>query len=434
MKLINSVARTLAVTVSSKRNHACRRSALLLPILSLSISLMLSFSVSAAQPQSVNGATKQITEQELHKANGADEVPFQDDNEALGWVENFLQKLGADGEFDPSKPIDFSFLPGPFYNPEMDLGVGISAVGLYQVDPDDEVSQLSSLVINGLASINGALGVSIENKTFLNEDRQRLYLNAELSDIPDVFYGIGYDENYQDDNRTDFSGRVISANPMFLQRVSSNVFVGAGFDFSYAKASSIDILESEVDITPLEASSRSVGINLLANYDSRDNVLNPEQGKIAQIDVGVYRKDLGSKTDFEVVNALYSTYYPVAGSDVLAWQIRGRFTHGDVPWDQLSKAGGGDLLRGYTSGRYRDKQMLLAQVEYRQNLSGRHGMVYWVGAGVISDKFSELASSDVLPNTGIGYRFEVKPRVNLRLDLAFGDGDSGFYFNVNEAF
>lgn len=148
MKLINSVARTLAVTVSSKRNHACRRSALLLPILPLSISLMLSFSVSAAQSQSVNGATKQITEQELHKANGADEVPFQDDNEALGWVENFLQKLGADGEFDPSKPIDFSFLPGPFYNPEMDLGVGISAVGLYQVDPDDEVSQLSSLVIN----------------------------------------------------------------------------------------------------------------------------------------------------------------------------------------------------------------------------------------------------------------------------------------------
>ncbi|GIU51317.1 hypothetical protein TUM4249_15680 [Shewanella sp. KT0246] len=163
-------------------------------------------------------------------------------------------------------------------------------------------------------------------------------------------------------------------------------------------------------------------------------MLNPKQGKIAQIDTGIYRQDLGSKTDFEIVNALYSTYYQMSDSDVLAWQVRDRFTHGDVPWDQLSKAGGGDLLRGYTSGRYRDKQMVLAQVEYRQNLSGRHGMVYWVGAGVISDTFSELASADILPNNGIGYRFEVKPRVNLRLDLAFGDGDTGFYFNVNEAF
>ncbi|WP_299570366.1 BamA/TamA family outer membrane protein [uncultured Shewanella sp.] len=355
-------------------------------------------------------------------------------DEELGWLEDFLQTLGADGEFDADKLIDFSFLPGPFYNPEMDLGVGISAVGLYQVDPNDEVSQLSSLVINGLASINGALGVGIENKTFLNEDRQRFYLTAEMFDIPDVFYGVGYDENHQDDNRVDFNGRLVRVNPMFLHRLTSNVFVGAGFDFNYAKASSIDMLDSDVDVSPLLETSRSVGVNFLINYDSRDNVLNPEQGKIAQIDTGIYRQDLGSKTDFEIVNALYSTYYQMGDSDVLAWQVRGRFTHGDVPWDQLSKAGGGDLLRGYTSGRYRDKQMVLAQVEYRQNLSGRHGMVYWVGAGVISDTFSELASADILPNTGIGYRFEVKPRVNLRLDLAFGDGDTGFYFNVNEAF
>lgn len=355
-------------------------------------------------------------------------------DEELSWMESFLQKLGADGEFDADKLIDFSYLPGPFYNPEMDLGVGISAVGLYQVDPTDEVSQLSSLVINGLASINGALGVSLENKTFLNEDQQRFYLTAEMFDIPDVFYGVGYDENHQDDNRVDFNGRTVRVNPMFLNRLSSNVFIGAGFDFNYAKASSIDKLDSDVEINPLLETSRSVGVNFLINYDSRDNVLNPEQGRIAQIDTGIYRKELGSKTDFEIVNALYSTYYQVADDDVLAWQIRGRFSHGDVPWDQLSKAGGGDLLRGYTSGRYRDKQMLLAQVEYRQNLSGRHGMVYWVGAGVISEKFSELTSASVLPNTGIGYRFEVKPRVNLRLDLAFGDGDTGFYFNVNEAF
>ena len=107
---------------------------------------------------------------------------------------------------------------------------------------------------------------------------------------------------------------------------------------------------------------------------------------------------------------------------------------GDIPWDQLSKIGGGDSLRGYTTGRYRDKQMLLTQAEYRLDLPGRHGMVFWAGAGVIADKASELFDQSVLPNYGVGYRFEVKPRVNLRLDMGFGDGDSGFYFNVNEAF
>ncbi|MCL1049997.1 BamA/TamA family outer membrane protein [Shewanella abyssi] len=362
-------------------------------------------------------------------------VQAQDDDVSQGWLEDFLQTLGADGEFNPDKLIDFSYLPGPFYNPEMDLGVGISAVGLYQVDPDDEVSQLSSLVINGLASTNGALGGAIANKTFINQDKQRFYLNAELYDAPDVFYGVGYDSNHADINRVEYNQRIVSIKPMLLQRMSPSSFVGIGFDFSYASADSINPLDSNVVTDELQESSRSVGVNLLLNHDTRDNVLNPQSGRILEIDAAFYRQILGSKTDFEVYNALYSEYIQTGrGEDILAWQVRGRFTAGNVPWDQLSKAGGGDLLRGYTSGRYRDQQMLLTQVEYRLNLPGRHGMVFWGGAGVIAADVSEFDSDKILPNGGVGYRFEVKPRVNLRLDMAWGDGDRGFYFNVNEAF
>ncbi|WP_144209476.1 BamA/TamA family outer membrane protein [Shewanella donghaensis] len=373
--------------------------------------------------------------QDEHESVAPDQIEtIADDQGSEGWFEDFLKKIGADGEFDPDKLIDFSILPGPFYNPEMSLGVGVSAVGLYQVDPEDKVSQLSSLVINGLASINGALGAAVESKTFFNDDNQRLFISAEFFDVPDVYYGIGYDNNHNDNNRVELSSRTYGINPMFHQRISTNSFVGVGFDAHYAEASDVDILDAAVSVDPLFDSSHSVGINLLLNFDTRDNVLNPQTGRIAQIEVGVYRKDLGSKTDFEAYNALYSTYYKVSEDDIFAWQIRGRFTHGDVPWDQLSKIGGGDSLRGYTTGRYRDKQMLLAQAEYRQHISGRHGMVYWVGAGVISEDFNDLISSNLLPNVGVGYRFEVKPKVNLRLDFALGDGDSGFYFNVNEAF
>ena len=51
------------------------------------------------------------------------ETEAADSQQSQGWIEDFLQTLGADGEFDPNKLIDFSYLPGPFYNPEMDLGV-----------------------------------------------------------------------------------------------------------------------------------------------------------------------------------------------------------------------------------------------------------------------------------------------------------------------
>jgi hypothetical protein len=40
----------------------------------------------------------------------------------------------------------------------------------------------------------------------------------------------------------------------------------------------------------------------------------------------------------------------------------------------------------------------------------------------------------VLPNVGVGYRLEVQPRMNLRIDFGWGFETFGFYFNFNEAF
>jgi hypothetical protein len=355
--------------------------------------------------------------------------------ESQGWVEDFLQKIGADGEYDPDKLIDFSVLPGPFYSPEMDLGLGVSAIGLYQADKDDKVSQLSSLVINGFLSTNGSVGMVVENKTFLNEDTQRFYLTLEMADAPDVYYGQGYDENSLDENKVDFDYQQLGVNPMWLQRLSSASFIGGGLAASYGGANKIKPDDSLVDSDLLEENSRSVGASFLINYDSRDNVLNPVSGRIIQFESVFYREFLGSKTDFEVYDLLYSEYMEIGhDEDVLAWQTRGQFTSGDVPWDHLAKVGGGTALRGYLWGRYRDKQMLLTQVEYRLNLPRRHGMVFWLGAGLVTEDLSHFSSDEILPSSGVGYRFEVKPKVNLRLDLAFGDGDTSFYFNVQEAF
>lgn len=368
-------------------------------------------------------------------AAGADEGNPVSEHPTPGWVDEFLETLGADGKFNADKVIDFSLLPGPFYSPEMSLGLGVSAIGLYQVDRDDSVSQLSSLVINGFASTNGSVGMVIENKTFFNEDQQRFYIDAEIYDAPDVFYGVGYDENHQDGNRVEFSSRLLSLRPMWLQRLSQTSFIGAGFDVSYARASDITPAPPPVDTQLLTESSRSAGLNLLLNYDSRDSVLGTKDGRLLQLDYGFYRQALGSEEDFDVLTLLYSEYMRTGrGEDVLAWQVHGRFTDGELPWDRLSLIGGGGLLRGYNSGRYRDNQMLLGQVEYRLDLPWRHGMVFWLGAGAVAAEISEFRADELLPTAGIGYRFAIKPRVNLRLDYGVGDGETGFYFNVNEAF
>ena len=62
----------------------------------------------------------------------------------------------------------------------------------------------------------------------------------------------------------------------------------------------------------------------------------------------------------------------------------------------------------------------------------KHGVVAWLGVGSIGTDPSEF--KNWLPNAGLGYRFEVQPRMNVRVDIGFGRETSGFYFNFNEAF
>ena len=63
------------------------------------------------------------------------------------------------------------------------------------------------------------------------------------------------------------------------------------------------------------------------------------------------------------------------------------------------------------------------------------GIVAWAGLGTVFNKFSSMRARNVLPNFGLGYRWEFKKNVNVRLDYGFGkSGQSGFLFNINEAF
>ena len=101
----------------------------------------------------------------------------------------------------------------------------------------------------------------------------------------------------------------------------------------------------------------------------------------------------------------------------------------------MAELGGTSSMRGYYEGRYRDKHSLEATVELRQHVWKRNGIVVWAGAGTVFPKFSALRSRQILPNAGVGYRWEFKKNVNVRLDYGFGkSGQSGFLFNINEAF
>ncbi|MFN3345558.1 MAG: hypothetical protein ACK412_07895, partial [Chloroherpetonaceae bacterium] len=93
---------------------------------------------------------------------------------------------------------------------------------------------------------------------------------------------------------------------------------------------------------------------------------------------------------------------------------------------------------GFYEGRFRDKQLLVMQTEYRRPIAWRFGIAVFLGLGSVSGSFDEIALKRLKTAYGIGVRFAITPeeRVFARIDFgkAAGIGTYGFYVQVNEAF
>ncbi|WP_257993310.1 BamA/TamA family outer membrane protein [Cupriavidus pauculus] len=357
------------------------------------------------------------------------------EGEKQAWIDRLLTKLGASKEVDLSKGIDWGVLPGPFYNPEMGFGIGAAAIGLYKPKGAEADTQLSTLSIRGFGTVKGAYGVSIENNTFFADDSYRVLLELDLINMPTAYWGVGYDNAINSANKETYTRQTVAFQPKIMFRVRPNIYIGAGYSFQYDNATKLERgADSKLATDPNGPRVMSSGVSGHFSYDTRDFIPNPYKGESLLVNATVYRRYLGSDTDLENLEITANKYFRMRERDVLALDIYGNFNWGDVPWDMMATLGNNKRMRGYFLGQYRDRAMASIQAEYRWHIVGRQGMVFWIGTGAIAPNPGALTSAHWLPNAGIGYRFEFKPRVNVRFDAGVGRNTKGVYFQINEAF
>jgi len=94
-------------------------------------------------------------------------------------------------------------------------------------------------------------------------------------------------------------------------------------------------------------------------------------------------------------------------------------------------------MRGYFSGRFRDKMMNAIQVEYRLPIYWRFGAVGFAGVGIIANRFSDYSIDELKYSLGSGLRFAILPKekLNIRFDVAWGNFNSfNYYLILAESF
>ncbi len=332
----------------------------------------------------------------------------------------------------------FFMLPLIYFTPDTRWAFGGAGVYYFKVPPKYDYEKLTRVsYIQFLADYTqnkqldtwGIWNIFSRNENYLFKGELR-YRN-----FPDRFYGIGNSTTIDQEEK--YAYNLISIKSLALKKIKPSFFIGLDYHFEWEYGFSLaegGMLE-QGNITGYNGGTGSA-IGFVSVLDSRDNAINARSGRLAELSTYLYSELLGSSFRFFALNGIYQQYWSVGKNKTIAFQSRIRLNFGDVPFLDMSTAGGDDLLRGYPKNRFRDRHFIGSQVEYRYPLLWRFSMVSFVGLGDVFNSVSDIKANTLKYSIGSGLRFVVNPaeRLNIRVDYAVGREGGYFYFSVAEAF
>lgn len=352
------------------------------------------------------------------------------------------RNLDRQRKIEQGKLMSFPFA-APAYTPEL----GPTLVGVmmfsFKTDPSDTIIQRSSTPVNLGISTRGSYFLNTIISTFWLEDKMRIFGEIRFRNMPDHYWGVGYDNaisNSEGSETTAYTRSFWKISPQLLWQFKRNFFLGLNIDYNRTAALDVNPLMA-IDPDYLRDGNRNFnsGLGLILRYDTRDVPVNPWKGMLVDLQTVAYRETFGGMNNYSVYQLDFRGFQPIhRPGSTLAIEFKTRITTGDVPFTDLSMLGSPYDLRGYYLGHYRDRSMIFGIAEYRHQFQkrdgslSRHGVVAWIGTGSIAPTPGEF--NNWIPNGGFGYRFEVQPRMNVRAEIGFGKNSNGFYISFNEAF
>lgn len=264
---------------------------------------------------------------------------------------------------------------------------------------------------------------------------------------PSLTYGLGGNTDADSGYNIDYG--YLRLHQAILRTITRDFYLGLGYDLDYFwNIREVDPpagKPTDFEQYGLKKTEQASGISLHVLYDDRRNPINPERGSYVSV---TYRPNftwLGSDNNWQSLLLDWREFltFPGRGHNVLAFWSYDWFTVGggnppflllpSIGWDAYSNTG-----RGYIQGRYRSRNMLYLESEYRFGITtnGLLGGVVFANA----QSFSEMATGKytyIQPGYGMGLRISLNKfsRTNLCVDYGWGThGSGGFFVNLGEVF
>ncbi|MGB1322267.1 MAG: BamA/TamA family outer membrane protein [Vibrio gallaecicus] len=339
----------------------------------------------------------------------------------------------------------FSLLGGPAYTPEQGVLAAIGGLYSFKTDrnqQDLQRSSVSAFIISNYVDSEVGYGLRAKHNLFWdNNDIQfKGEWNAGLQSKH--YWGVGYDaaETVSQGDDTRYTAVSNNYKGDLSMRLHDEWFLGALLKLNYFNVTDEPLSGlGDENYALYSDTTFTWGLGARLKYDSRDVAVNAWSGSLFSTELLAYETALGSQLTYQKLDVDYRTYHSVDEGKVIALLANYKQAFGDVPYFDMPELGGATSMRGLYQGQYRDKTTAELTVEYRHTFSrnsgtlSAHGVTLWGGLGAIGSDISDLQGHSVT-SYGVGYRYELQPRMNIRLDLGMSKHGAAFYFNFTEAF
>lgn len=332
----------------------------------------------------------------------------------------------------------FRVYPTLGYSPETGVEIGASALWLFRAK-NDTLNRLSEVQAFSFFTFNAQYGLWIDNAIYGDKDKWFFLGRSRIQRFPLLYYGIG--DNTSGEHPAVIDADYILLRQRVLRKLVPNLFIGPEVD--YQKLFGVTFNQPEGgnphSLPVGHDGTTNVGLGAALVYDTRHNVLNVRKGQFGELSFLKYGSGIGGDYNFNSINLDLRSFHPYRKNNVIAWQVYGNFLTGDVPFNQMAMMGGEMMMRGYYQGRYRDKNLLSAQIEYRMlpfSFSKRFGATVFAGTAAVAPELGKFQLNTTQWAAGAGLRYLLfrKKDIFLRFDLGYTKEGPAFYFFTGEAF
>lgn len=326
-------------------------------------------------------------------------------------------------------------LPVVYFTPETDWGFGAVSLFSFRLKGESNESRNSQFQFGGAYTQRDQLLFYLPFQVYYKNEKYYAFGEFGYYKYSYRFFGVGNDLPAENEELYNVNFPRVRLNMMKL--VKPSWYLGARYwfdEYDIVKTKEQGLLQTRNIVGASGGTISSLG--LISLYDTRDNYNYPSKGTYFETLILPNLNAFGSDFEYTRFSADYVTFFS-KGKNILALNLFAVAIAGEAPFNELAFIGGRSKMRGYFEGRYRNRNLLMTQAEYRRFLFWKLGMVAFVGYGVVSRDLGEMQLQNIKPSGGVGlrYRLTEDEKINIRLDFGYGEKDnSGVYLTIGEAF